>query len=1240
MGVRERAEDDLNELRSKAVNGTCQWIMRKPGFSKWFESISQSPSIFWLVGLPAMGKTTLASYVIDYLLSNTSGGDCQYHFFSASHQGKRTAAYCLRSIASQLAFHNEEFRGKLFDLHTETGISFSSQMQNYNVVWEKIFKGIIFKMSIKPLYWVLDAFDEVDLPAPLISSLLKIDSSTPIKVFITSRPTKILSGSATCGPHIYTWFLSEEDTKSDIQTYVRDTVSETLPNGEQKTRDNIIEQILAKAGGSFLWVKLALENLSENWHTHEDIQKTLTEMPKGMESLYARMLKKVEIQPPRLEILAKKILTWMALSWRPLSMTELQTALEPEYSGFVSFQHTISQICGNFIAVDNDKVSLVHMTARQFLLAAQDGVPPFIDSELGHEQLAIVCLRFLSDEKWKRIFKTVDAFTSASTGTTVKKNRLLLAEEGNPMLGYSVCYFAYHVSKANLHSDELMVSLKTFFTQYCLSWIEAIALSRNLRYLTRSARWLKTYAKRRRHRRNLNSLGYPLSPRDVDSDDSIFVQLWAIDFLRIVGKFGLNLIHSPSSINRVVPFFCPSKSMVASVYGTREGSISVTGLRSDGWDDCLASVPVGKEEAASKIMATDAYFLTLISSGGTIGVWYAETCEEARKLHHGEYVAHMELDRSGKILATAGSESYRAWDIASGKQLHQLERKSPAMTMFLAFGTSETELIVGTDDCSVTCYDLETSKQRWQSVVPASDEYTGCPLIMKISPDLSKVAMAWRGNPPVVWDLHSTIGQRPLRCRIHGNTDPLMSPLMMHWQADANSILILCHSNTLVQWHIYDEEQRGFEHIKPYEMTISKDGNFLLTIDYTGTIGVYNFPRLGLIYQLINRHEYIEKLAFSPDSQRFYDLRGSICNVWEPEALVRPDDAELEDWGSSMLTEPVIAHDKSRQTQVTALAAGFTDKYYCAGRDDGSACIHDARDGRKIRKVSGHSSHTSVIVITWSRSGRYLVSGDDSGRILAKRVDMKQENTFAIFPSLDFRLDEPVRQILFNETERLLLISTASFDKIWDLKMKRQVCIREWNSTRRNRWIQHPLQSELLIWIDANIVHTYIWEQLEHADPKTLVPTEPLPSNTSRSHGNVIHWVALTTNKQYIVYLSSSGSADTRLSNGVHLEFLATSNIQTQHPHTLAGDCRAGLAAQIKYLIGIYQDRIVFLDHDYWLCTSEINTSLSGEIKRHFFLPKDWLNHSTLHMATMNEHGTFFCPKHGDVAIVRNGMRL
>lgn len=497
--------------------------------------------------------------------------------------------------------------------------------------------------------------------------------------------------------------------------------------------------------------------------------------------------------------------------------------------------------------------------------------------------------------------------------------------------------------------------------------------------------------------------------------------------------------------------------------------------------------------------------------------------------------------------------------------------------------------------------------------------------------------------------------QHPERCRVQDNIDALCAPEKIEWQADGNSILILCQSNKLVEWHFYDEEQVEFDHVKPREMTISRDGNFLLTSDNAGTISVWIFPRLHLIYRLVNENEFIRDLAFSPDGQRFYDTRESMCNVWEPEALVRPDEQELEDQSSvgdnSIVTEPIISHDESTQSQITTLAVDADDRYYCCGRQDGTVTIHAAVDGRKVRKIHSHASSSSVIILTWSHSGRYMVSSDDSGRIIAKRLEVKEVERWAVYPVFDFRLGESVQQFLFSSDEKLLLISTSSADHVWHLKEKKEICRQRWSSRQSRRWIEHPLNAELLIWIDPAEVHTYTWTTLEHSDPVQTLIAEPIrPTQLwcrSRSpmptgeHQKLVQWIALTKDKRYLVYetLPNAGHSSTRPSGGVHLEFLSVSDLRVQHPHSLANDCMADLAGQVKRLIGTYQDRIAFLDHDYWLCTWKIDAGVH-DVTRHFFLPKDWLNTGTLQMATLNAQGTFFCPKRGGVAIVRHGMKF
>ncbi|CAN9299279.1 unnamed protein product [Alternaria alternata] len=899
LGVHEVAEDDLKSRHSRVMYGTGNWLIRKPDFMQWKSSLSdRDAQVFWLFGLPASGKTALSSMVAHHLQEKRAS--CQYHFFSTRHQTKRTAAYCLRTIATQLAQVSHQFREALFSFHAETGIKFTSQDQSFRTIWEKVFEGIIFKIAFsRPLFWVLDGIDEADSQSLLINSLLNIRSTTTIKIFLSSRPMKVPSRHMDQGSPIAVRFLSESDTSEDIRAYVNTSIRDILSASDTIQQD-VIDKILAKASGSFLWVRLSLETLRHSWHTQEDIQKALTELPTGMLGLYEQMLVRLLSQPERSGRLAHRILSWVSCSWRPLRLDELQVALEPEFTGFVNLEDTINQICAHFVSVDNGKVSLIHDTARQFLTSKQSTRAAFVQPRHAHSQIAERCLIYLSQDTWSRTFRAISSSDpDAKRGARI--NRLLLAEEGFPLLGYATCYWAYHVSKSPTSGTSLTSALKVFFSQYCLSWIEAIALSANLRYLTRSARYLKGYAKRKKLSRMQKSESPILdSLTKAPEDDPKWLQSWAIDLIRVVGKFGSILLAKPSSIYQDIVPFCPRNSMFTLTYGEHKpGQLSVTGLPSDGWDDRLARVSVGDDYIASKVLATESYFITLVSSVGVLLVWHTETCEKARKIEVGEYVAVMTLNNNGTLLATASPSHYAVWELSSGRMLSRIDKPPTKRTMDISFAQADAYLVIGSDDCSITIYDLSTSSTVLQHVFePPSQDYDGCPTVMAINPDATAAAMAWRGKVPLVWHFQATAYQRVRIRRLRSSVTSLAGPEDLRWQIDGNSLFILCQDTNFVEWRLFDEQQHAYPHLKAREFAINSEGSLLLTSDHSGTISVWTFPRLSLIYQLGSVNDFVRDVAFSPDGQRLYDVRDSVCNVWEPDVLVRPDEHDMEDESS------------------------------------------------------------------------------------------------------------------------------------------------------------------------------------------------------------------------------------------------------------------------------------------------------------------------------------------------------
>ncbi|KAL9093906.1 MAG: hypothetical protein Q9165_003829 [Trypethelium subeluteriae] len=1199
LGLRDVVHDDLDSTRLRHLEGTCRWLLQKPEFLDWLvgRRPDQEISTFWLFGLPATGKTVISSVVIDHIQA-ILGDCCSYHFFSAGHQAKRTVAYCLRSVATQLARTSKEFREKLILLNSETGISFSSQSQDFSVIWEKIFEGIVFKLDFgAPTFWILDAVDEAD--------------------------------------------SHQADTQDDICAYVTNRIQQYLPD-YKSVQLEVIDQVLRKARGSFLWVRLALESL-DNWHTKDDIHNALHEVPSGIFPLYTRMLEAIEAQPSRNQHLSKRVLTWVTCSWRHLGLDELRAALEPEFQSFLKFEESIRQTCGHFVAIENRKVSIIHETARQLLLHDSSDRPAFIQARGGHTHLAITCLDHLSDDHWRRIFHDLPA-DHTQDGDLKMSNRLVLAERGHPLLGYATCYWVYHLSHAALFFRQLTEKLEAFLTRYSLTWVEGVALSANLQYLTKSAKYMKSYASRGSSKSHASP---PLSSlMDRPGDDLRWIKSWANDFIRIVGKFGPGLLSHPSSIYRNVPPFYPRSSVIGRIFGSsRTGQLSVTGLEFDEWNDCLASVSVSDTQLASKVFATATYFITLVSATGDVQIWHAETCEAFKHISIGQYIATAVINKTGTMLATVGLTNYMLWEVSSGDLICQASKSTGARTMALSFTNDDQGLIAGLDDASVVTIDLATTKELMRTVfVPPNAGYEGCPRAMAFSPDLTKLALAWRGKSPLIWNFGVSDHQVIRRYSIPHSTGSMNAPEVLKWLPDGSSLLVLCQDTNLVKWNVYEEQHVIYNHLNARQVVVSSDRSFLLSSDNEGTISVWSFPHLPLVYRLVSGNEYIRDITFSPDKQRIYDVRESMCNIWEPEALVRLEESELEDnssLGDSSLaaSEPTISQTyTNNENPVTVLSEGPRDDYYCCGREDGSVTIHEAISRRRIRKVYSHSLMGSVLLLAWSRSGRFMASADDSARVIVKRLEFKAQDKWAVFPVLDVRMSQAILQILFSPDENYLLVSAVASNTVYDLKRKQAAC---WKLLEGEPgcWVNSPRDSTILLQIQHETVHLYKWASLVQESALRLVKEEG-------QGARVVVWATCFEAKSLVIYGTLSNAARrsglTCLSHhGLHLESISISGARSidGEPRTISRKCFADLAGQVKRIIGVYKENIVYLNHDHWLCTWDLDRGARG-LTKHFFLPKDWLNVNSLQKAVINDYGTLFCLRYGQVATVRNGIKL
>ncbi|EZG03281.1 hypothetical protein H106_06768 [Trichophyton rubrum CBS 735.88] len=867
---------------------------------------------------------------------------------------------------------------------------------------------------------------------------------------------------------------------------------------------------------------------------------------------------------------------------------------------------------------------------------------------------------FLSDTKWRTRFASLQ-----QTRDSIQQDPYTEF----PFLLYSVKYWAYHVSCASAESEELHAAVFDFLERFCLMWINAVALTGDLQIITRSAQQLKSYAKRTINRRVESPPTSFKSCRDQE-----LIQ-WANDLIRLVGRFGSYLVESPSAIYKYIIPFCPSETMLSQTFQhLMRGSMNVKGISSGNWDDCLARLTMGGDETASAVVCKDNYFITLLEGSGTLVIWIAETCMEYNKLHHNEWVSCIKAAKIRNIIASAGIETIRVWDIGLGNEILKIPKSHEGRVMALAFSSNDNELLVAYDDCTIQCIGLETSQELWCfEAYDTSRLEHSCPRFMVFSNDSKRIAIAYRGRPVFIWHI-SRRKQRPLRCirqdDIYKNDEDVWnSPEAVIWQPDSANVLILYQDTKLVDWNIDDDTQTEHAHIGAREMAVSSDGNLLLTSDFSGSLSVWSTGQFRLIYQM-KYDEFVQDIAFAPDAQRFYDIRGTLCNVWEPAALVRPDDLNREDMSShdTLYSDPVVSSDDNSRVQISALVSSEKTLYHCSGKEDGSVVIYETQTSKRLRKLYGHSDISSVVSMAWSPSQKYIASADDSGRVIAKRLGKptaQAPQKWAVYPLLDLYLEVAVTQLLFSASEEFLLISSSAMDALWSTKSKSKILELE-HKDRSNgrRWIRHPKDAKLLICIQGNRQEIYTWSTLTRVTP----PSSPkervsLKGKVTEGLAEVMDNVSIRDTfedardvfpsmntlfeapdhvfqikDRYIVvgctvYRGSGDDSRLYPTSSRRVEIIDTTDAQLRRKHLVR------LSAHVSRLVGIFQGRLVFLNHQYWLCTWELGSD-EDSYRKHFFLPKDWLLPGALQLVVIDSFGNLLCPKNGEVAVINSGIRL
>ena len=1274
FGRIEGPADDLVFFSDRRMPGSCEWTKEDPNFTCFFANQIQEPRFLWCTGHPGSGKSILASSIIQ--TAQKSDFDSIFYFFRFGDHVKNDLNTLLLSLAYQIASALPEYRRRLLCIFND---GLNVQKSAPRLLWQKLFISTFFKLRLaRPLLIVIDGLDECDSSSLFLKFLEDFHTfSGSIRIVIFSRSTEPLSlGFEKLSKTLQFRHYPLEGMKGDLRMYVDEEMA--TMHGDEEFKNSIATQLVRKADGNFLWTNLVLTEVLR-CHTQVAVLEALEDVPKELEPLYERMDSTLaKSSRPSDRAMGKTILIWIMCSRYPLELLDLAEALQPQYANILDLKHTISRVCGEFVVVDSKGVvSMVHSSARDCLFQ-NASLYYHISRESSHQLIFTKCVTAL-----------INASPRIQAGQMRSQAFLLYASTSWP----------FHLELSSEFSDDnsLLLLARFFQSSALLGWVYLLSVAGQLRVLVQASRKMANFLKKTDR---LDEARSPLTHRLREKEH---LALWTIDLVRLVGKFGSHLNDQPKLIFKLVAPFCPQDSMIFKQFSNRSSGlgVSISGFSNTSWDDCLAKFAVHASKVPLQIQCANRYFAILLSDG-TIMLYHVSTCEDARRFHHGERVLTWCFNHVGDRLVTFGRTKTIVWITATGQQLLSFANPGRSKAITIAFANADESLVACCDDRVIRSLSLNIPDEGWQVIEEVLGEDTfegkqcGSPRCASFNPSASQIAITYRAIPLAVWSIEEPRPSLVGRCqRVLG--DSLVSRSGgsdvqdITWNPTTGHVLGKYNDGFVFKWHPFEDDYQESS-VSIDRIECSPDGKFFVTSSRDGTLRIWDFYHFTPVYQL-SYSAPVTSFAIDPNDTRIYDIRESFCSVWEPNALVRiweTEDKSSQTMGTRESTHVSQVSNATFETlqPITTLAVDFESLSYAVGNDDGLV-THFTKEGTTASELI--QTFMTVKYVCWSNDGRYVAASGLGRRIFVKEVD--QAKPFQMSKSvMTGKEEDPIRQILLSPTGSFLLVATDRFLNIWSTNEKRVVSTRP--QVTLHSWVNSPFDGTKVIGFSFAGIQVIDWQEATsirrltldrslvdsttNQTPKNWVHRRPSaqhsmsPTDTDEVIEKILLTVDGTTSltatsrstlqgrreRQYMLVNVASMTSplctvvsatalptDLQAHIAIPLGFVAANaSLATRRKssvqHITTSDPTGTTSPSPIMAIPRATDHILaFLDHEFWVCTYTLSETRPGRVKRHFFLPRDWLNLTSLELAVMRTDGVLLCPRNGEVALVENGLR-
>lgn len=422
----------------------------------------------WIQGIPGSGKSVIAARLITEL--SQSGVPLCYFFFREIRQRNRTQRDMVIDWLAQLATVHPPSAVRLLQLRDEE--------RNPDSISTTTFWSIFFDAarSMRKIYLVIDALDEMDPieTKTCVADLeaLAMHSPCGIKIIVTSRPNPEIQNGFKDSTAVVSLRLDCDAINSDIRWYASQRLqdSNSASSMDIEAREKLVDDLLSRGNGLFLYVKLALDEIiqPDDGLQHSAIIAPM--LPDGIVAIYSYLLdkhRKASGMTIQKQVLVLQVLLYSA---ETVSLTMLSSILNMDQGEaglempILQTKAIIRRICGPLLDIKEEAVNPVHHSFTEYLTnkngvrGLDAGEFPILTAIEGHKVLCDLCITYLNYDSFKKPGKDLRPPTS---GCMVRglSSETRGRNEKWPFRKYAIYNWGLHARNGNVEDDTMFYKM-------------------------------------------------------------------------------------------------------------------------------------------------------------------------------------------------------------------------------------------------------------------------------------------------------------------------------------------------------------------------------------------------------------------------------------------------------------------------------------------------------------------------------------------------------------------------------------------------------------------------------------------------------------------------------------------------------------------------------------------------------------------------------------------------------------